>query len=359
MVSTVRSCGAKGLRLLLSLLFIQAAVINASPTLTGGGEITNYINSLQRETLSKRVQGQFPDFPGDYNGRIQKGDYLKSLFPLSNSAAQQRNSGVIVATPWQDPNAVERWGWTREIHWGPFNTVDAGTDSDDDGFNDDSDFDEFDATPGFGNLLDVTFADPRYPVDPAENGLSTYMHANNFYKRDGSSVGVATHASYQNVLNPRSGAIIFDRNFSPRFQIEENKIGDVPDLEQLSDLVYFQWLDACQAKGVHPSNVKLIYRSNVTYRPTFNVVLQALYNKGHQFVPGWNNRVILSMDTEEGLAILGSTHGAGAALFLIQHKAALGNKRITEVTVWGGSAGFRFDADPEYAGLSLRFTVSD
>ncbi|KAJ0343519.1 hypothetical protein COL154_009081 [Colletotrichum chrysophilum] len=356
MASTVRSLGPKGLHFLLSLLFIQATVISASPTPVTGGESTNNIDSL-REPLSKRVQGQFPDFPGNYNGRVQKGAYLKSLFPLSDSAAKQQNSGVTVATPWQDPRAVERWGWTREMNWSPFNTVDDEAASDDDGF--DSDFDEFDATPGFGNLLDVTFADPRYPVDPAENGLSTYKHENNFYKRDGTSVGAATGASYQNVLNPRSGAIIFDRNFSPRYQIEKNKIGDVPDLEQLSDMVYFQWLDACQAKGVHPSNVRLIYRSNITYRPSFNVVLQALYNKGHQSVPGWNDRVILSMDTEEGLAILGSTHGAGAALFLIQHKAALGNKRITEVTVWGGSRGFAFNADPEYAGLSLRFTVSD
>ncbi|KAJ5001158.1 hypothetical protein K4K48_001686 [Colletotrichum sp. SAR 10_66] len=356
MVSTVGSLGPKGLRFLLSLLFIQATVISASPTPTTGGESTNNINSL-REPLSKRVQGQFPDFPSNYNGRVQKGAYLKSLFPLSDSAAKQQNSGVTVATPWQDPRAVERWGWTRQMTWAPFSTEDTGSDS---GFDSDSeDYEEFDTSPGFGNLLDVTFADPRYPVDPAENGLSTYMHANNFYKRDGTSVGAATGASYQNVLNPRSGAIIFDRNFSPRFQIEKNGIGDVPDLEQLSDMVYFQWLDSCQAKGIHPSNVKLIYRSNVTYRPSFNVVLQALYNKGHQFVPGWNDRVILSMDTDEGLAILGSTHGAGAALFLIQHKAALGNKKITEVTVWGGTRGFAFNADPEYAGLSLRFTVSD
>lgn len=136
MVSTVRSLGPKGLRFLLSLLFVQAAVISASPTPTGGGGSPNYINSLQRAPLNKRVQGQFPDFPSNYNGRVEKGNYLKSLFPLSDSAAKQQNSGVTVATPWQDFRAVERWGWTRQMTWAPFSTEDTGSDS---GLDSDSD----------------------------------------------------------------------------------------------------------------------------------------------------------------------------------------------------------------------------
>ncbi|KAK1948934.1 hypothetical protein LY78DRAFT_732423 [Colletotrichum sublineola] len=329
MASNIQSVRPKSVQFLLLFVLLQAVI---------------------RKPLSKRFKGQFPTFPSDYSGRVQKGRYFKSLFLLSDAEATRRNRRLPVASPWQDPAQVERWGWTREINWAPFTSEDTDLDTDD--------WDEFDSGPGFGNTFDDVFADPRYRVDPLENGLSTYLHAKHFYLRNG-GIGKPTHASYQNVVNPRSGAFIFDRTFSPRYEVAESHTGTVPELEHVSDLAYFQWLEACQIKRVHPSTIRLIYAAHITYVPSFNVVLQALSRQGHQSVPDWNNRAILSMDSDEGLAILGSTHGAGAALFLLQHKAALGNKAITEVTVWGGSGGFRFHTDPLYASLNLRFTVSD
>ncbi|KAK1975530.1 hypothetical protein LZ30DRAFT_786204 [Colletotrichum cereale] len=94
---------------------------------------------------------------------------------------------------------------------------------------------------------------------------------------DSGRFSVVTYASYQNVVNPRSGAIIFDRDFGPRHEQAVNHTGTVPDLEQLSDLVYFQWLEACQMKRVCPSSIRLMYHTHVTYVPTFNAVMQALY----------------------------------------------------------------------------------
>ncbi|GJD04124.1 hypothetical protein ColKHC_12949 [Colletotrichum higginsianum] len=127
--------------------------------------------------LSKRVQGQFPTFPNSFEGRVQKGRYFMSLMPLSDSAATERNSRVNVASPWQDPRWVERWGWTRQMDWAPFGTEDIGDSSDDN-------FDQFEVSPGFGNTLDNAFADPRYPVDPMEHVLSTYKHEKRFYLRN-------------------------------------------------------------------------------------------------------------------------------------------------------------------------------
>ncbi|KAK1994456.1 hypothetical protein LX36DRAFT_641445 [Colletotrichum falcatum] len=351
---TIDSLGPNSLRFFLLFLLLQTVIVSASPTLAAGDASNDVptVPSLQRKPLSKRAKGQFPDFPSDYNGRVQKGRYLKSLFPLGDAAATRRNNKHPVASPWQDPAQVQRWGWTREINWAPFGSADTDSESESD-----SEWD-FDAEPGFGNTLNNAFADPRYRVDPSENGLSTYKHSKPFYLRDG-KIGKPTEASYQNVVNPRSGALIFDRNFSPRYEVARSHTGTVPELEQLSDLAYFQWHEACQIKRVHPSSIRLIYRTHITYVNTFNIVSQALYRQGHKSVPGWNNRAVLSMESDEGLAILGSTHGAGAALFLIQHKAALGNKRITEVTVWGTYGGFQFDANPLYASLNLRFTVSD
>ncbi|KAF4774530.1 hypothetical protein HER10_EVM0000644 [Colletotrichum scovillei] len=349
MSSTSHSFGASGLRLLLSWAVLQVALVGASPTPVARPDTLPYPDE---EPLAKRVVGQFPSFPNDYSGRVQKGVYLRTLMPLSDAEATRHNRGVSVASPWQNQAAVEQWGWTREINWAPFNTNGG------DEFSDGDDFDQFETSPGFGNLMDDVFADPSHPVDPMENGLSTFLHANDFTLRDG-SWGEPSQASYQNVFNPRSGAIIFDRDFSPRYQIAESGAGDVPELEQLSDLAYFQWLDACAAKRVRPNNINLIFQSHITYVPSFNLIAQALYDAGYRRVPGWSERATFSMDSRPGLAILGSTHGAAPALFLIQHKATFGRKVITEVTVWGGASGFSFRANPEVETLNLRFTVRD
>lgn len=199
MASTACFLGSKGLRFLLSLLWFKAAVIGATPRPAVGDKRTNNTPSLQREPLNKRVQGQFPNFPDDYNGRVRQGFYLNSLFPLDNSAADLQNSGITVSTPWQYDDDVERWGWTRHMRWAPFPTEDSKTDSDDDSHvdshndadvkSDEDKSDQFDTSPRFGNTMDDAFMDTQYHVDPAENGVSTYRHINNFIKGNG---GVGT-----------------------------------------------------------------------------------------------------------------------------------------------------------------------
>ncbi|KAJ0162892.1 hypothetical protein CTA2_3855 [Colletotrichum tanaceti] len=108
----------------------------------------------------------------------------------------------------------------------------------------------------------------------------------------------------------------------------------VPKLRYLSDVIYFQWLQACEAKDVPPSNLKVIFRSHVRYKPSFDIVQKALQDLGRE-IPEWHNRVTLSTDTPQGLAILGTSHGSSTALLLIQPKAKLGLKGISHVTVWG------------------------
>ncbi|KAK2057914.1 hypothetical protein LY76DRAFT_78288 [Colletotrichum caudatum] len=60
--------------------------------------------------LSAEVQG----------GRIEKGTYLKSLFPLNDRDAGRVNDGHPAVSPWQDPKAIARWGWTTRTKWAPF-----------------------------------------------------------------------------------------------------------------------------------------------------------------------------------------------------------------------------------------------
>ncbi|GJC92628.1 WD domain-containing protein [Colletotrichum higginsianum] len=152
---------------------------------------------------------------------------------------------------------------------------------------------------------------------------------------------------------------MFDDNISPRSEIATNGLGDAPELEQLSDIAYFQWLYACREKNIHPANIRLIFRAKITYAPSFELIALALSDAGYGRVPGWDRRATFGMDTRPGLAILGSTHGSGAALFLIQHKRILGLKKITQVTVWGDNGGFALDSDAERVALNLRFVVTN
>lgn len=158
---------------------------------------------------------------------------------------------------------------------------------------------------------------------------------------------------------------------SPKYAVKEYGLGAVPDMDTLSDFAFFQWLLGCQAKKVDPKSLQVVFRAHITYGPTYNLVLQALKDAGQKRVPGWNDRVTFKMGTREGDAILGSTHGAGTAWMLIQHKDALGVKEITEAVVWGmvqpksladkpGPAeGFEFDADRGSSVLNIRFTIKD
>ncbi|TQN65570.1 hypothetical protein CSHISOI_09854, partial [Colletotrichum shisoi] len=327
------SMGPRSLRLLLSWLAVQAALVGASPTPAIDADNDNIALSVSDGTLDKRVVGQFPTFPNDYNGRVQKGYFLKMLMPLNDSDAAQLNRGVAVASPWQDSRWVERWGWLRSpMAWGPF---------EDDALDDDPD-----SAPGFGAILDPAFADPNHPVNSAENGVSRFEHYNEFRLRNSREMGMAstlcnllvafrlspTHASYKNVSNPRYGAIMFDDNRSPRSEIATTGFGDVPELEHSSDIAYFQWLYACKDKHINPANIRLIFQAKITYAPSFELIARALSDASYGHFPGWNQRATFSMDTRPGLAILGSTHGSGPALLLIQHKRTLGLKKITQVT---------------------------
>lgn len=161
------------------------------------------------------------------------------------------------------------------------------------------------------------------------------------------------------MANPPSGAFIFDNNYSPRYEVTKNGKGDVPDLDTLSDIAYFQWLSACQYKNKSPTTLKVVFRAGVSYKPTFDIAIQALKDEKFDQVPGWDKRAVFKMDSRPGRALLGSTHGAGIAWMLIQHKEKLGIKTITEVTVWGSKGGFGFKEKPHTVRLNLRFVIKD
>ncbi|TDZ24698.1 hypothetical protein Cob_v002287 [Colletotrichum orbiculare MAFF 240422] len=350
MASTAHPWLRPSFRLLLSWLILHGVLAGATPTPGAIGPHEDDFLSLPiaHGALAKRARKQFKEFPPHYEGRIDKGRFLLSLFGLSEEQAKSENEDRDVASPWQDPKAVEQWGWTRTLKRPPFYD-----------YEEDAPESVLDLVPGFGFSLNKAFNDPDHEIDGDDNVLSSYKH-NGPFKLPNGDAGRSTNAMYNNVLNPKAGAVIFDRNFSPRYKTTIKKVqGDVPELEILSDIIYFQWLEVCAQEDVSPDKINVIFRAHVTYAPTFQLVMRTLKEKGLESIPGWRDKVVFPMDTDQGLAILGSVHGAGAALFLIQHKERFGLKKITEVTVWGDYNEPGLENDPEKAFLNLRFTVTD
>ncbi|KAK2767983.1 hypothetical protein CKAH01_04551 [Colletotrichum kahawae] len=327
----------------LRVLFFCLSLLHLAPAFGAAlTPATRNALSSRREVLAKRVKQPFPSFPDTYDGRVQKGQYLKELLPLSPAQAQDFNGGVTVASPFQNSNEMLRWGWSPTPNPYPYMMSSH--------------------RPAFKDALDEAFKDPDYPVDPTLHIVYHALHDRPFRLAAG-GLGQPTYGKYSNVVNPEAGAFIFDANFSPTWAKAEMGKGDVPDLYTVSDFGYFQWSDGCSAKSSDVKDLKVIFQSNVLNKKTFQIVVEALRKGGHQKIPTWDERITLSMDTEEGFAILGSVLGSSTAWMLIQHKEELGMKNIKEVVIWSSYSSFDLTGSSalkaDQTHLNLRFTIED
>ncbi|KAK2043556.1 hypothetical protein LZ31DRAFT_542513 [Colletotrichum somersetense] len=231
--------------LLLVLLFLQVSLLAASP-------------APPALEVSRRA-GQFPEFPSDYEGRVKKGEYLRGLMVRGKGNAQS------LASPFQDPNEAARWGWSLSAVWYPSKYA-----------------------PDSSKYLQEAFKDPALQMDETQAGWYSYYHNKMFDTQNGEK-GQLTGAAYVNSVIPTAGAFIFYMNISPAHIVKEYGLGTVPDLSALSDLAVFQWLKGCQHKKTNPKNLKVVFRTNVIYKPTTGIVIDALKEAGYKRVPGWKD----------------------------------------------------------------------
>ncbi|KAJ0151316.1 hypothetical protein CTA2_340 [Colletotrichum tanaceti] len=271
------------------------------------------------------------------------GDWLNQLFDLNDSDAE------VWASPFQNPASPARWGWVARIqaYWHVYQ------------------FGQKFITPDYHHTLDEAFADPDFPIHKSNNGIHQFRHLNTFVYENGTE-GKGTKALFSNIINPRDGAMIFENNFSPWYESAEHG-GDIPKLNRLSDLAYFQWLDSCKATGIAPSRLRVVFRVRIMYPPAFKTIVQALRRgAGRTTIPSWKDRVTFPINSLPGLAILATAQGASTVWFLVQHRKTLGAKRIVGVTVWGGDGEHRFSdsliitgEEMFAASVNLRFIITD
>ncbi|TDZ74293.1 hypothetical protein CTRI78_v001002 [Colletotrichum trifolii] len=336
MAGTIHSFGSRSSRSLFVWLLFQVILIGASPTPVQPAAAPD-TDAIQ----ARQVREKWPKFDQDYAGRVKKGQYFTELLPLDEEQAKTYNGGESVASPFRDPASLFTWGWTPHIFWSPYKTEDG----------------RIGVTPDFGAKLDPAFRDEEFPLDKNQNGVYYIAHDTKFKKPDGTE-GQPTEGFYSNVVNPAARTFIFDSNMSPTYHKQMYGKGDVPEMDTLSDFALYAWRDACFVKGVDPKELKVVFRTGVSYGPAFKTVMEALEKAGHTQVPRWEERIVLPMTEDPGRAVLGTLHGAGVAWMLIQHKDIFGKKKIKEVAVFGQ---FPFDLKQVSTEvfLNLRFTIED
>lgn len=108
---------------------------------------------------------------------------------------------------------------------------------------------------------------------------------------------------------------------------------ELPALRALSDIFWAYWL----RDNPNIANIHYFWMMDIANNETEEIIARALHNVKNS-VSSWPG-VTFNMDTEEGVAILGSANGAVFAWFLIQHKEQLGNKWIPKVTTFVDDRG--------------------
>jgi hypothetical protein len=147
-------------------------------------------------------------------------------------------------------------------------------------------------------------------------------------------------------LNPEAGLLIAAANTTPEGMLtdsdKESNIVTFPKLNHWSDVAFLQW-QSLSIDGVM-SDLKFVARVSITNEYTTAVLSTVLvslckqHNAGEKALPRWPG-VIFTMNSEEGMALLGTPNGSGVAWLLAQHKKELGHKCVEKVRLWYSLTG--------------------
>ncbi|KAM0702274.1 hypothetical protein Q7P35_011184 [Cladosporium inversicolor] len=203
-----------------------------------------------------------------------------------------------------------------------------------------------DATGVFGTLgISTTNANnPVYDWGQFQVGVTSRPYGDGY--PSGYRYGV-TEGTYLNRINARAGLIFCEINYSPKYMVDKSgATGPVPPLNQFTDIVWFQWLDATADAGVDKKSVRYFYRYHIADTNSKAVIEEVLAMDGQSLLrfPGRT----YTMTSDIGKALLGTPNGNGVAHFLTSHIPQLGRKTITKVQLFG--------TDPFF---NMLFTITD
>lgn len=219
------------------------------------------------------------------------------------------------------------------------------------GLNPDPAFDD-EGHPSGGNnqCINVSHYDENDLVDPRDENSPTKQFRDQHYWVDGRKY-TSTGAYYHFAMNKIDGAIIAKNLGNPATSVfgawhRQAAPGELPELRFVSDIFWGFWVrDNPNVKNIQVYGAYLVINER-----TVLLVSRALRNVHVNTLKLWPG-TSFSAETEEGKALIGSPIGATIAHMLLSHKAELGIKHITKVTICTG--------DNPFKEMHIFFTIAD
>ncbi|KAF2870565.1 hypothetical protein BDV95DRAFT_63525 [Massariosphaeria phaeospora] len=237
-----------------------------------------------------------------WDNAVCKGGNLLTAMKSSDKAAAElisKSPGLkTAASPFQDiAKDLEEWGWRT---------------------NDD---------------LGVELTDLRIPefIEGAKLNVNNVKYATIEhtvdYKKDGHDYKATQ--GFARFITESSGVIFALWLESPykaarKAWKKEPAIDELPRLQMSSDLLWAAY------EPYSGSRLRHVMSCDINNEETRAIMFRALGNKAPTTWPGTS----FDINSDEGLALLGSPNGYGFAYLLIQRKAELGNRCITRATVF-------------------------
>ncbi|KAF7186600.1 hypothetical protein HII31_12009 [Pseudocercospora fuligena] len=210
------------------------------------------------------------------------------------------------------------------------------------------------ANPGVGDSaiiekLSKAFEELKLIKEPAEWIASDLYHEASSKGPDGQGHYPASKGSCQSLFDLANGGLIAAYNLSPQEMNEKMNLkipsSQLVPLQKWSDVV---WVGREQASvkykannaGKTVKNLEHVFRYNIVTESAEDVLKMVTGQQDPRNVGLWPG-VSYSIEEPQGLAVLGTVHGAGVAWMLSQHKAAMGVRAIDRVNVFNCNAANR------------------
>ncbi|KAB2101342.1 hypothetical protein AG0111_0g10424 [Alternaria gaisen] len=273
---------------------------------------------------------------------LKKGDHMMCLMEATDAGA-----GWLEKDPRKPPSAASKWtGDLRgehnlfiisipgDQHFRQLNSKNGSGTSRSLGLNSQSKYDdEGDPQAGSNDCYSIQHYDEYWVADPDDEWGQTIPIKDQKYKADGKEY-TATAGVYQFAIN-HDGGLIAKNIESPRHAVlspmswgRSAKPGELPAIEYASDVFWAYWV----RDNPNVKNFRVYGAHNVINTDTTLLVARALKNVGTNKLSVWPGNVF-NIGSEEFRVLIGSPIGATAGHLLAAHKAELGIKRITKVTV--------------------------
>ncbi|KAJ5175657.1 uncharacterized protein N7482_001534 [Penicillium canariense] len=146
--------------------------------------------------------------------------------------------------------------------------------------------------------------------------------------------GKETDGFYINPMSPIAGLVIAENNRSPA----DMSGGRTCPISKWSDVVWLSYAALARSTGSSVANLKYLVRTHIINADTLSVMKTVCGGP----CPAWPGMVFDInqkksggvLINQNGLALLGTPNGGGAAWLLINHKQQLGKKTPISVTAW-------------------------